>query len=396
MMPSIYEQLCSIYEKHDVVYDDVFGQTFIRVFISNLTRYYQDQDNGNIPTLTSPYDKIDNSGDAGTNAKPYPYSCNLTPKIPSSPEDGMHHYKPYDKCVIHTYDIDFDIKNIEESNAESEIDVKFKDELIEELKKKKQELIANNNNNNIRDNGFTVDDKFAGALFKNSGMIFIEEPEVNIVPMDTDHVSFQEADISTQGSTVSPEGATVSPERGVTVVQTKTSPTSVTDMINSPQKNILYTKLFQNIIKPLKDKIPKIPEIKELENINNSEKIQGYEQIIDDILNKINNNNIILNDEKLTTRIKTFKETGEIKPNVTAVAETLRYDDSGDEMTKIDDGPSGGKFIKNKKTRRRNKRSHKKHHKTNKRHIKDDKQHKKSGKNKTRKTKKTKRKNKTV
>jgi hypothetical protein len=119
MMPSIYEQLCSIYEKHNIVYDDVFGQTFIRVFILNLTRYYIDKENGNMPTLKRPYDKIDNSGDAGdagTNAKPYPYSCNLIPKIPSSPEDGIHGYKPYEKCVIHTDDIDFDIENFIKTN----------------------------------------------------------------------------------------------------------------------------------------------------------------------------------------------------------------------------------------------------------------------------------------
>jgi hypothetical protein len=166
MMPCIYEQLCSIYEKHDVVYNDVFGKTFIRLFILNLTRYNVlsfDENNKIIPGLIPPYNNIDGLGPDGN---PEPYSFNLIPKIPITPEDGIHNYDPYEKCVIHTADIDFEIKNIEESELE------FKQELIDELNIGK--LIKRNK---IYNSVFTVDDEFAKALFTKSGITFNEPQE---------------------------------------------------------------------------------------------------------------------------------------------------------------------------------------------------------------------------
>jgi hypothetical protein len=366
MMPCIYEQLCSIYEKHDIVYDDDFGKTFIINFILNLTRYYQDQDNGNIPTLTSPYDKIDNSGDPGTNAKPYPYSYNLIPKIPSSPEDGIHHDKPYDKYVIHTNDVNFEIKNIQDSELE------FKQELEKEMTDiTTLRIVGNDTNNNV----FTVDDIFARELINKSGLTFNEPPEQLITPL--------------QGTT--PEQVIVNtPIRSLEDLETFLSP-------DRPENK---EKLFELIITPLKEK--NIIGLEYLNNINldtiDNILSNGFPEILINKLNKIIEGNInIPNDEEneLKNLIEVFIKTGRIQKRETG--ETLDFGEtppstSSYEETEIHDGPSGGKIIKNKKTRRRNKRSHKKHHNTNKRHKK----YQKSGKNKTRKTKKTKRKNKTV
>ncbi len=386
MMPSIYEQLCSIYEKHNIVYDDVFGQTFIRVFISNLTRYYQD--NQNIPTLKSPYNNIDNSGEAGdasepgTNDKPHPYSCNLIPKIPSTPEDGIHGYKPYEKCVIHTDDIDFDIENIEESNAESEIDVKFKQELIVELDVKK--LIKRNK---IYNSVFTVDDDFALALFQNSGITFNELPQLTTqnfeLPELPEGVNVVQPPISNGAQLTTPPNG--SPEQNTILMATPITSPEDLQIFLSPEKseneqNKKY--LFSYIITPLKQKqIEGIEGLEVLENISPENILEQENSIkLIDILKKISNDNIILNDDpKLKQTIKSFIERGIILPDI-PVLEAFGG-------TSIING--------NKKTRRRNKRSHKKHDKTNKKHKKNDK-HKKSGKNKTRKVKKAKRKNKTV
>ena len=364
LIPCIYEQLCSIYEKHNIVYGNVYGNTeskygeiFVENFILNLTRY---QTNKNIPTLISPYNNI---VDVGRDDKPIPYSFNLIYSIPDMEDSKSHHnkYLPYEECVIHTDDIDFDIKNIHDS------DVEFKEELIAELEKKKIELIANNNN--IRDNVFTVDDNFAQALFKKSGITFNEPQEQLTTPING-----------------SPQA---------TAVATPISSQKDLEAYLSPENEMNRQKLFDLIITPLKEKqIPQLENIM-LDNIdlNSGLLFEILDQIKSDIKNKLQL------DDDLKETIINFMNTRKIE-NIRQRGETLDFDEtpplfiisvSDDEKSEMD-GTTGGKFIKNKKTRRRNKRSHKKHHKTNKRHKK----HKKSCKNKTRKTKKAKRKNKTV
>lgn len=353
MMPSIYEQLCSIYEKHNIVYDDDFGQTFIIKFILNLTRYNNLSMNNLkiIPTLTSPYNDIGGRPSGpGANGNPDPYSFHLIDNL----EMNTNTHLPYEKCVIHTADIDFDIKNIRDSNVE------FKEQLIAELENKKIELIANNNidNNNV----FTVDDDFARALFEKSGLIFVEEQEELTTPMNG-----------------SPQA---------TAIATPISSQKDLEAYLSPENEMNRQKLFDFIITPLKEK-----QIPQLENIM-LDNIDLNLELLYSILNQIKNGDIPL-EENLKKIIINFMETSEIPNRERGVTldfgETPPFSMSDDEKSEMD-GTTGGKFIKNKKTRRRNKRSHKKHHKTNKRHKK----HKKSGKNKTRKTKKAKRKNRTV
>jgi len=354
MMPSIYEQLCSIYEKHDMVYDDDFGQTFIIKFILNLTRYNNlSMDNLKIiPTLTSPYNDIGGGPSGpGANGNPDPYSFHLIDNL----EMNTNTHLPYEKCVIHTDDIKFDIENVNSID-----DTQFKEELIAELEKKKIELIANNNN--IRDNVFTVDDKFAGALFKKSGVSFVEEQEDLTTPMNG-----------------SPQA---------TAVATPISSQKDLEAYLSPENEMNRQKLFDLIITPLKEK-----QIPQLENIM-LDNIDLNSGLLYSILNQIKNGDIPL-EENLKKIIINFMETSEIPNRERGVTldfgETPPFSISDDEKSEMD-GTTGGKFIKNKKITRRNKRTYKKHHKTNKRHKK----HKKSGKNKTRKVKKAKRKNKTV
>jgi hypothetical protein len=170
MMPCIYEQLCSIYEKHDVVYGDVYrdsklkyGELFVENFILNLTRYHT---NGNIPTLTSPYNSID----IGQDDKPIPYSFNLIDSIPDLEESKSYDnkYLPYEKYVRHTDDI-----FIEKENIKSIDDTEFKQALMEDLND--NTIIQLISENNIDNNVFTVDDNFARALFKKSGLFSNEE-----------------------------------------------------------------------------------------------------------------------------------------------------------------------------------------------------------------------------
>jgi len=372
MMPSIYEQLCSIYEKHNIVYNDVFGETFISVFISNLTRYgIQESDEIKSPILKAQYNDIDHlTRKEGINKDfPEAYFFNLIP------DDGM--YSPYEKCVIHTADIEFDIENVNSID-----DTQFKDELKSKLEKKKIELIANNN---IDNNVFTVDDKFAQALFTKSGITFNEPQE----QLTTQFFELQEGenDVARQDevsgqaelTTMTPEGRTRQNQENTDVTPIKTP--EYLQIFLSPEKseNKQNKKdLFSFIITPLKQKQIKGLEVLEnisFENILEEENSKG----LIDILEKINkdNDNIILNDDpKLKQTIKSFIERGIILPDIPLL-----------------EAFGGTSIINgNKKTRRRNKRSHKKHHKTNKRHKK----YQKSGKNKTRKIKKAKRKNKTV
>jgi hypothetical protein len=345
MMPSIYEQLCSIYEKNDIVYDDVFGQTFIKVFISNLTRYgIQESDEIKSPILKAPYNDIDHlTRKEGINEDfPEPYFFNLIP------DDDTH--SPYEKQVIHTNDIEFDIKNIE-SIDDTDIDnAEFKQELIDEL-----DIIKRISENNIDNNVFTVDDNFARELFKKSGLFFNEE--VLTTPPGTPQ--------------------TVTDVKGIN------SPEKLKTFL-SPDKPENKEKLFYSIISPLKEK-----NISGLEYLNNIS-LDTIDNILSNGLPEIliEKLNEIIDDEKfddnnLKYLIRKFIENEEI-PDREAVASL---------GTELDESPSGGKFIKNQKTKRRIKRSRdKKHHKTNKKHKK----HQKSGKNKTRKTKKPKRKNKTI
>ena len=372
LIPCIYEQLCSIYEKHNEVYGNVYGgaelkygEIFVENFILNLTRY---QTNKNIPTLKSPYNSID----VGQDDKPIPYSFNLIYSIPDMKDSESHHnkYLSYEECVIHTDDIDFEIQNTND------------EELKHELENKKNELIANNNidNNNV----FTVDDKFAGTLFEKSGITFNEPQEESIssiVPSRQEE-NIVQTQISNEEQLTTPQNG--SPEQNTILMATPINSQEDLQIFLSPEKseNEQNKKdLFSFIITPLKEKqIKGIEGLEVLENIS-------FENILEeenskgliDILEKINkdNDNIILNDDpKLKQTIKSFIERGIILPEAP-----------------IFDGFGGTSIINgNKKTRRRNKRSHKKHHKTNKKHKK----YQKSGKNKTRKIKKAKRKNKTV
>ena len=152
MIPSIYEQLCSIYEKHDVVYDDDFGKNFIVDFILNLTRYYKGPPDNENPTgkpmLTPPYNNIGGS----------------------NPPNGSNPFhtpvQPYEKQVIHSNDTISDIKNIRN------IDNKFK-----EFKERLEHELTINLNEQVRKNDedknvFTVHDYFARKLIIKSGLTF--------------------------------------------------------------------------------------------------------------------------------------------------------------------------------------------------------------------------------
>ena len=343
MMPCIYEQLCSIYEKHDEVYGKVrgnnelkYGELFVENFILNLTRY---STNGNKPTLTPRYNSID----TGQDDKPIPYSFNLIDSIPDLEESKSYDnkYLPYEEYVIHTDDIDFDIKNIRDS------DVEFKEELIHELQVK-------NTNNNV----FTVDDNFARELFKKSGIVFNKPQEQMITPVDR------------------------TPVTPVTPVTPISTPQDLIIFL-SPDKPENKQNLFDLIITPLKEK--NITGLEYLNNISldtiDNILSNGFPEILIKKLNEIIDDKEF-DDDYLKYLIKKFIETGNIPDKEGVVSLGTEMDDT-----------TGGKFIKNKKTKRTMRRSrHKKYNKTNKRHKK----HQKSGKNKTRKTKKAKRKNKTL
>lgn len=337
MIPSIYEQLCSIYEKDDVVYDDNFGEYFIVEFILNLTRYYQGSDsNGNpagIPTLTLPFNDIGPDNFGGSN-----------------PPDGINPFptsvQPYEKQIIHTDDIDFDIKNIYESGIE------FKEELIGDLTHRMNQRISENNRNN---NVFTLNDDFARVLIIASGLTFNDD--------DNQEVS---QSFSVQGT-----GAA----EGVREPSTPIDSAEKLQSFITPVYSLKNQKLFELIISPLRKKRPELLEGITDDNIN------SYSEQLYDTLNNIRNGKIPV-DENLKKIISEFMNSGKIP---------LEYGVPFNGYEE-DDNASGGKIIKNKKTRRRMGRTrHKKHHKTNKKHKK----HQTSCKNKTRKTKKAKRKNKT-
>jgi hypothetical protein len=326
---------------------------FVKNFILNLTRYHT---NGNIPTLTSPYNSID----IGQDDKPIPYSFNLIDSIPDLVESKSYDnkYLPYEKYVRHTDDI-----FIEKENIKSIDDTEFKQALMEDLND--NTIIQLISENNIDNNVFTVDDNFARALFKKSGLFSNEE--VLTKPEE-------------------------SPKQ--VIVNTPIRTPQDLEIFLSQNRPENKEKLFNLIITPLKDK--KISGLEYLNNISvdtiDNILSNGFPEILIEKLNEIINDKEFDNDY-LKYLIGKFMKTGEIPDKEAVVSLGSDLDDT---TGYISGDTTGGKFIKNQKTRRRNKRSHKKHHKTNKRHIKDDKQHKKSGKNKTRKTKKTKRKNKTV
>ena len=300
MIPSIYEQLCSIYEKHDVVADDKFGKNFIVEFILNLTRYYQDSDDKGKPTgdptLIPPYNNIGPFDDNNPRGKDKPHReeelysfSNLTLINPNC-------FNPYEKKVIHIDDIGFDIKNILKS------DIELKQELDREIrenigKRRRKSRIRKSDEYNV----FTVNDYFAHMLIIVSGLTFNDKDN------ERDKNRFLEL-FSVQGDV----GRGVN--HGTTGPHVNSDATPVkTTAVNMAKVN--------NTITPL---------------------------------NKDN-----------------------IKTTGLGIGKT---------------NPTGGKIIKNKKTRRRMGRTrHKKHHKTNKKHKK----HQTSCKNKTRKSKKAKRKNKT-
>ena len=359
MIPSIYEHLCSIYEKHDVVYDDDFGKYFIVVFILNLTRYYQGPvDNENPtgkPMLTPPYNNIGPLD--GSN--PFSTSCR----------------RPYKKNVIHTDDIEFDLENIRNS------DIDFKEELKEEIHKNIAERIGKN--------VFTVNDHFARVLIIVSGLTFNDNDNDNreVSPLFSE--LFGQEIYAAEEIGVSDDETSGTSDRAeghaelVNVPSTPIHSQEYLETLLSPQ-NTFFNKLnfFNSIISPLKDK-QILGYLKDIRYDN----IYAYSNQLYDTLNDIRNGKIPVNDENLEQIITKFVDTGKISTG-SVVFEGV----NGEGMTREDDNVSGGKIIKNKKTRRRMGRTrHKKHHKTNKKHKK----HQTSCKNKTRKSKKAKRKNKT-
>jgi hypothetical protein len=355
MIPCIYEQLCSIYEKLNVVCNDNlkerhhnFGETFIFNFILNLTCYYPDKEGR--PVLLSPYNYVERFNLSNPSDNLQTPIFNLTGWFTSQHKS----YLPYEKQVIHTHDIDIEIEKIKNTD----------DELKERiLGQRILTLISNNNTDN---NVFTVNDDFAGKLIYMSGLTFNDN----------------EANTPTSNGA---EGAA----QGVNVVHstpilTREELTNVPSNIITPlKKNI---KKLQNTQgrKELQQKIQELERI-DFDNMNNHS-LDLLFKILNNINNEITANTLKSLDENLKKSIKEFL----IKENKIPLQVTSDIID--DDIIMDDDSIDGGKIIKNKKTRRRMGRTrHKKHHKTNKKHKK----HQTSGKNKTRKSKKAKRKNKT-
>lgn len=346
MIPCIYEQLCSIYEKHDVVCDDHFGEYFIHKFILNLTRYYRDPSNGN-PMLTPPYNNIGPLDGSNPSDNDKPQGADIPYSPPNLTVIATFHFnKPYEKQVIHTDDIEFDIKNIRNS------DIEFKEELEREIINKINEGIGKNGEDK---NVFTVHDDFARVLIIVSGLTFNDNDNLEVSQL-----------FSVQGI-----GAAEEVREPSTPID---SPEKLQSFI-TPEYSLKNQKLFELIISPLRKKRPDL-----LEGITNNN-INSYSVHLYNTLDEIRNGTIPV-DENLKQIISEFMNSGKI---------TLEYRVPFNGYEE-DDNAHGGKIIKNKKTRRRMGRTrHKKHHKT----IKKHKKHQTSGKNKTRKTKKAKRKNKT-
>ena len=371
MIPCIYEQLCSIYEKNGVVYDDGLGKYFILKFILNLTRYSLDPDN-RIPTLTPPYNNINNPFDGNNppNGSNPPIYYDLT-------RSKYTLFRPYEKQVIHTDDIEFDIKNIRNIN------IKFK-----ELKKKLEDELTININEQIRKNDedknvFTVNDHFARVLIIMSGLTFNDndnerdkERFLELFPAQDDVVRGQN---NTQSNTEGPAKELVDS----TPITNKKDSKNVFDHISPLEKNI--KQQLQNT--PDIEGLPEFQELQvllqRLENLDVNDRSSSNKKLLFNTLTNINQiitSNSIPLDEKLKNSIKELIDQQIIPESVTG-----HIMDAGGAKV-------GGKIIKNKKTRRRMGRTrHKKHNKTNKKHKK----HQTSCKNKTRKTKKAKRKNKT-
>jgi len=371
MIPCIYEQLCSIYEKLNVVCNDNlkerhhnFGETFIFNFILNLTCYYPDKEGK--PVLLSPYNYVERFNLSNPSDNLQTPIFNLTGWFTSQHES----YLPYEKKVIHTHDIDIEIKKIKNTD----------DELKERiLGQRILTLISDNNTDN---NVFTVNDDFAGKLIYMSGLTFNDNEEGPIAFLVEGAIrADEEIDVvDNHANTHTSNGAEGTAQELNVVPSTP---------IHSKQylENVLVT-----IITPLKKEIPRLQQIPELQNIEqelesidfdnmNKHSLDLLFKILNNINNEITANTLTSLDENLKKNIKELL----IKEN--KIPEQVASDIIDDDSIVV-----GGKIIKNKKTRRRMGRTrHKKHHKTNKKHKK----HQTSGKNKTRKSKKAKRKNKT-
>jgi hypothetical protein len=362
MIPCIYEQLCNIYEKHNVVFNDEYGKIFIKEFIFNLTRYMVDENGLNSgPNLKPPYNDIGRPYPEDFNLPdyPFPYFTNIIPSL-------CVRIEPYNKYVKHSDDMVHEKKVVEDA-----IIIEKDNEVLNELKETKEELdkIQNNKNSLIINNGlnpfFTVDDTFAKKLFEMSGLSIInQEYTGQVITDDTDEileVEQQETQQQQQGTEVD-DDPLITPER--VTRQSPTGPQQVTPPpatpINSPEKlKELFktpdnkTNFLDEIVEPLKQFRPADKTLQQITESN----IQDDENTtyLSELLNSIKSGETPIDNNDLREKIFSYIKTG------TTPIKSVPFFSL--------DGGKRGKHGKpgNNKTKKRIRKSHDmKHHKTNK------------------------------